>query len=180
MSDQSDRSEQPFSAKKTNRCTNNQWISYLANWLAGAARRTRTSPMFSVGLLGIALWQVTMLTTQLARPVAFKAANQYNEIVPIPLQTELGGALCEAGVGTLITMFLYLATIYLVYLAIPDLIGAFTASRSKKGSAKQDKSEYMGDAGTKLFGAVIIGALPMILSTAGFSLLECVDAVPIF
>lgn len=136
--------------------------------------------MFSVGLFGIALWQLTMLTTRYARPATFYGAKWYNQVAPAPLQSEIGGALCDAGVGVLIGMILYIISILLVYLSIPDLYKGFAASRSKKGGSQREKSNYFADAGKKLFGAVVISSLPTILATIGFSLLECVDAVQIF
>lgn len=89
-------------------------------------------------------------------------------------------ALCEAGVGGLATVGLFLGAIYLAYLAIPDLIKFFAGRNSSKSSSQSSSNEGLKGAGMKLFGAVIVAALPSILAGAGFALLECVDAVNVF
>lgn len=98
----------------------------------------------------------------------------------VPLQTgETSNALCEAGVGALVTLGLYLVALALLYLAMAAVASGFINSRSKKGDRGQGRNDFR-TAGQRTLGAVIVAALPNIANAAGFAGLGCVDSVTVF
>lgn len=98
----------------------------------------------------------------------------------IPLQGgNIGSALCNLGIGTIITAALYLAALALAYLAIGDFFSGFANRRSKSSDRKGQAGSDFGSGGFKLVGAVVIGGFPLLANAIGFSLLSCVSPIRI-
>lgn len=101
-------------------------------------------------------------------------------IAPLPLQAEsIGAALCELGIGAVITAALYLMAVALVYMSLGDLFSGFKNRQSKSPKSKGQAGNDFGSAGFKFVGAVIIGGFPILASAVGVSILDCVDPIRI-
>lgn len=99
----------------------------------------------------------------------------------LPLQAGgFGSALCDAGLGALITVLLYLITVALFVGAMIDIGKGFMEGRSSQSGRQAASGSSFRDGGMKLVGVLIVGALPTLLAGAGFSVIECVDAVNVF
>lgn len=97
-----------------------------------------------------------------------------------PLQTEgIGSALCELGLGRIITAALYIGSIALAYMGIGDLWKGFKRRKSKSAGKKGQAGDDFGNALFKMVGAVVIGGFPIIASAIGFDLLSCVEPIRI-
>lgn len=91
----------------------------------------------------------------------------------------LGAALCQIGVGQLLSALLYLGAIYLAYLTIGDVVAASASGNSRSSGSQNDRRSALKAAGAKAVGAVAVAGMPTLLAGAGFTLLECVEAVNI-
>ena len=89
----------------------------------------------------------------------------------------LGSALCDIGLGALITAALFLISIALIYGSLGDLYNWFAKSKSKDSGRRAESGGHLQSAGKKIGGGIVIGASPTILAAIGFSLLSCVSAV---
>lgn len=98
----------------------------------------------------------------------------------LPLQADgIGSALCELGLGRIITAALYIGSIALAYLGIGDLWKGFKRRKSKSAGKKGQAGDDFGNALFKMVGAVIIGGFPIIANAIGFDLLSCVEPIRI-
>jgi hypothetical protein len=95
-------------------------------------------------------------------------------------QTTLGNAICDTGAGKLISMGLVGLSLLLVYSGIFDGYRGLKNSNKKNTKQRAQQGSEYGAAGKKVVGAVVISGAPTMLSTMGFSLLNCVSAVQIF
>lgn len=93
---------------------------------------------------------------------------------------KMGSAICKTGAGKLITAALFLIAIALIYSSIGDFYRGVKKGRSKNTGQRSQQGGDFEAGGMKIGGGVVIAALPTILSTLGFSLLNCVNAVKIF
>lgn len=97
-----------------------------------------------------------------------------------PLQADgMGSALCELGLGRIITAALYIGSIALAYLGVGDLWKGFKRRKSKSAGKKGQAGDDFGNAIFKMIGAVVIGGFPIIASAIGFDLLSCVEPIRI-
>ena len=99
----------------------------------------------------------------------------------LPIQTDaVGDALCAAGVGVLVTILLFLASLGLLALSAFNLIEWFAKKGSRRSQLQTEANDHARAAGLQMFGAVIVGMLPVLLAAAGFSLLDCIEPVNVF
>lgn len=84
----------------------------------------------------------------------------------------IGEALCGAGLDVILQALLFLAVLTLVLLSFGDI---FRALKGQQGNARrrQQSGGHAASAGKKFFGAVILAALPTILTSMGFSMVSC-------
>jgi hypothetical protein len=104
-------------------------------------------------------------------------------VAPVAAQSggqQLGTAICNTGAGQLITMGLFALALLLIYGAVIDGYRGVKRGRSKNTNQRSQQGGDFENAGMKLIGGVVIAAAPSVLSTLGFSLLSCVNAVQIF
>ena len=134
--------------------------------------------VFSMGLLAIVLGQVLMAVPRVAAALQYHV--WYLQSGPSTDISAIGAALCSAGVGVIATVGLYCAALYLAYGAFPHVVRGFEAKNSKKAGSSAGEQSGFGAAGKQLLGAGVVAALPSILSSAGWSLLSCVQSVQIF
>lgn len=147
-------------------------IDSIKQTMVSSLFRLDADGMFAVGLLGLSVVQIGSLATDLVVSLSM--------LLPLQSTGELGDSLCDAGVGTLITLFLFVLAILLVYKSIPDIYRGFDAKGSRSSGAQKQKDQHFNNAAMKIIGAVVIASLPTFLSTVGFTLLSCVDSVQIF
>lgn len=91
-----------------------------------------------------------------------------------------GNALCEAGLGALLSVLLYLLTVVLFVLAMVDIAKGFMEGKSSKGGRQASSGSSFRDGGMKLVGVIVVAALPSLLAGAGFSVISCVETVNVF
>ena len=84
----------------------------------------------------------------------------------------IGSALCEAGLDVILQAGLFLAVFALIIMSFGDV---FNALRGSQGNARRRSASggHVASAGKKFFGAVILAALPTILTSMGFSMVNC-------
>lgn len=128
---------------------------------------------YIAGLGGFAALQIGSLAWDLIPAVL-------GLISPLLQIEQLGSDLCNAGLGTLLMIGLWLLALKLFLMAWPDIAKGFEQRGSKSSGAQQQKSGSFTDGGIKFVGAIVVANLPVFLATAGFSFLSCVDAINIF
>lgn len=97
-------------------------------------------------------------------------------VQPVAAQADatesIGSALCNAGLDVILQGALFIGVLALVIMSFGDL---FKAVKDGGGDARRRSASggHAGSAGKKFFGAVILAALPTILSSMGFAMVEC-------
>ena len=124
-----------------------------------------------------ALAGILLLYSTGARATAHSVAGVVLQAGGGDTASSLGTALCNIGIGALITAALFLISIALIYGSLGDLYKWFAASNSKDSGRRSESGSHLSSAGKKIGGGIVIGASPTILSAIGFSLLSCVTAV---
>lgn len=123
------------------------------------------------------LASVILLYSVGVRATAHSMANVVLQQGGGDMSSSLGSALCDIGIGALITAVLFLISMFLIYGALGDLSKWFASSNSKDSGRRSEAGGHLQSAGKKVGGGIVIGASPTILSALGFSLLSCVTAV---
>jgi hypothetical protein len=165
------------------------------SWLASFHRRAsewyvgQPQYAFSLGVVSLFAYQFVGLTQQATAAMSL-SVRYWPLFVPIPLQSsggsaptvdlgQIGTALCEAGLGVVITLALWAGCVGLIYKSLPDVYRFFGAKGSSKGGAQKQKSQHISNMINKWVGGVVLASLPSVLSTAGFALLSCVNSIQI-
>lgn len=103
--------------------------------------------------------------------------------VAMPLQGgpgDVNSALCSIGVGGFITLILYLVALALVFLSFFDAANYFKGQNSRESGAQYESRDSLRSGASKLFGAIIVGGLPLLINAMGFNIMDCVNPVDIF
>ena len=95
------------------------------------------------------------------------------------VSSSLGGALCDAGAGILLTAVFYIASLGLIYLGVIDAIKAFAEGGDDDPRRRAGSGSAWRSAVKKLAGGVLVASAPTLLSAIGFTLLTCVSAISI-
>lgn len=84
----------------------------------------------------------------------------------------IGTALCDAGLDVILQAGLFLAVFALIIMSFGDV---FNALRGQSGDARRRSASggHVAAAGKKFFGAVVLAALPTILTSMGFNMVGC-------
>ena len=132
-------------------------------------RRINVEETSAFGLMGLSIVQLGSVA-QNAIPAMF-----------VVLQADqIAQDLCEAGLGSLATIGLFLLAAMLFIKSFPDVAKGFDAKGSSSSGSQRQSSQHFRNAAMKLVGAIVIATLPTLLATAGFSLFGCIEAVTIF
>lgn len=161
----------PYQPESTDQ-TGKLWIIRLLLDKISINTNQANQASFAVGIFGLSLIQLVPLTTDAIASLAF--------IAGVPLQVDaVSSSLCEAGVGNLITIGLWIISMVLLLKSIPQLYRGFDERGKRSGKAQRQSGEHFSSAMIMVIGSVIVATMPTLLSAAGFSLLSCVDSVPI-
>jgi hypothetical protein len=118
----------------------------------------------------------------LKRPIIAGVALGLTAIQPVAAQVDggaaIGEALCSAGLDVILQAGLFIAVLSLIIMSFGDV---FKALKGQGGDARRRSASggHMGSAGKKFFGAVILAALPSILTSMGFSMVSCFGNIAI-
>ena len=88
--------------------------------------------------------------------------------------------LCEIGAGAVLSIVLWALAMALLVYAVFDVWAWFKEGRSKREGSSSRQGDKAADAGMKVFGAIVVAGMPTLLASAGFQLLSCWNAVPVF
>jgi hypothetical protein len=118
----------------------------------------------------------------LKRPVIAGGVLGLSAIQPVAAQVDggaaIGEALCSAGLDVILQAALFIAVLALIIMSFGDI---FKALKGQSGGARRRAASggHVGSAGKKFFGAVILAALPSILTSMGFSMVSCFGNIAI-
>ena len=103
-------------------------------------------------------------------------------VQPVAAQVDatgsIGDALCNAGLDVVLQAALFIGVLALVIMSFGDL---FKAVKGQGGNARRRSASggHAGSAGKKFFGAVILAALPTILTEMGFAMVACFENISV-
>ena len=120
--------------------------------------------------------------TGLKRPIVAGVALGLVSIQPVAAQVDggaaIGEALCSAGLDVVLQAGLFIAVLVLIIMSFGDV---FKALKGQTGNARRRAASggHMGAAGKKFFGAVVLAAMPTILTSMGFNMVSCFGNIAI-
>jgi hypothetical protein len=118
----------------------------------------------------------------LKKPIIAGTALGFSAVQPVAAQVSggeaVGSALCAAGLDVVLQAGLFIAVLVLIIMSFGDV---FKGLKGQQGDARRRSASggHMGAAGKKFFGAVLLAALPTILTSMGFSMVDCFGNIAI-